>query len=255
MPSSPTFKICPHCKQLLPIAAFGKHRKKSGNGIYYMFSIWICKPCSKADRAKRYEDIHGSISSKICPICEIEFMPSRRDKKYCSVKCYRKASYTPSTGQVVMQFIDCEQYGVAFLYHTRQKHICDDCKLENERRCSRESMRRWRANNPEEAAKQVRISGKRREARKRQLPATLTVKEWEHTLEYFERSCAYCGKPSIELHQEHFIPVAKGGGYTKENIVPACPDCNQSKSDALPRDWLPADVYSGLSSYLVKGVE
>ena len=70
---------------------------------------------------------------------------------------------------------------------------------------------------------------KLRTARKRQLPCTLTQLEWYDTLERFGYACVYCGK--VWEAQEHLVPVAKGGGYTRTNIVPACAECNGSKSD------------------------
>ena len=65
------------------------------------------------------------------------------------------------------------------------------------------------------------IRKRRREFRKRSLPATLTQVDWQAALEYFEWSCVYCGATG-DLHQDHFIPLSKGGGYTIDNIVPSC---------------------------------
>ena len=70
---------------------------------------------------------------------------------------------------------------------------------------------------------------KRRNARKRKLPRTLTQLEWWDTLERFGYACVYCGK--VWEVQEHLVPVAKDGGYTRTNIVPACWECNSYKSD------------------------
>jgi 5-methylcytosine-specific restriction endonuclease McrA len=39
------------------------------------------------------------------------------------------------------------------------------------------------------------------------------------------------------LTQDHFIPVAKGGPYTQNNIVPACKRCNSSKNDKDAMEW------------------
>lgn len=69
-------------------------------------------------------------------------------------------------------------------------------------------------------------------SRKRNLPTTLTLEEWEDIKKQFEYKCAYCGQPR-KLTQDHFIPVSKGGGLTKENIVPACLSCNGRKIDKL----------------------
>jgi len=70
------------------------------------------------------------------------------------------------------------------------------------------------------------------------LPPTLTIDDWQQALDHFGNRCAYCGEVCDQLHQEHFIPMAKGGGLTRDNIIPACPDCNYDKLDKPPLDWL-----------------
>lgn len=83
-----------------------------------------------------------------------------------------------------------------------------------------------------------------RRSRKQSLPTTLTVEQFNIALEYFNGCCAYCGKtPSLFdryylLHADHFVPVAKGGGYTPDNIIPACQNCNLSKHDFIAHEWL-----------------
>lgn len=252
MASYPDGKLCKCCGEIKPENAFSRHRKRSENGKIYMFIRNMCKPCDNAYRKEQRDKKLVPVSEQVCLTCDKIFIPSNRKMKYCSPSCCNMASKqrNRTVKQTVMQFLSCDHCGKQFLYATRNKHVCDECKLENKRQYSRDQMRQWRIENPEEEAKRVRISGMRRDHRKRQLPATLTVAEWESALEYFECSCAYCGKPSDNLHQEHFMPLAKGGGYTKDNIVPACSECNQSKSDIMPRDWLPEDVYTVVSAYL-----
>lgn len=78
----------------------------------------------------------------------------------------------------------------------------------------------------------------RRDARIRELPYTLTIEEWNENLEHFDNACSYCGsKENIE--KEHFIALTKGGGYTKENIIPACRPCNSSKNNSCFFEWYP----------------
>jgi len=79
-----------------------------------------------------------------------------------------------------------------------------------------------------------RIKEEKRRARKANLPDTLTQREWEIILDLFNHQCAYCGDEG-ELAQDHVIPVTQGGGYVKENIVPACKSCNSFKGNrSLP---------------------
>jgi 5-methylcytosine-specific restriction endonuclease McrA len=64
---------------------------------------------------------------------------------------------------------------------------------------------------------------------------TLTIKEWEEILIRYNYRCAYCKEefPKEQLEKEHFIPVALGGGYTKDNIIPSCAPCNRKKGKKL----------------------
>jgi len=51
--------------------------------------------------------------------------------------------------------------------------------------------------------------------------------------------CYYCGKevaPSL-LTMDHVVPLARGGRSTKDNLVPACKDCNNKKKYLLPMEW------------------
>lgn len=48
--------------------------------------------------------------------------------------------------------------------------------------------------------------------------------------------CVYCGAESEVM--DHVIPLAGGGRHSTQNLVPACDDCNQSKSDAPLPQWI-----------------
>ena len=61
-----------------------------------------------------------------------------------------------------------------------------------------------------------------------------TEKEWQTCKQYFNHECCYCGKSKV-LEREHLIPLSKGGGFVRGNIVPACKSCNNSK---YTHDWL-----------------
>lgn len=52
--------------------------------------------------------------------------------------------------------------------------------------------------------------------------------------------CHYCGKkfPRDELTMDHIVPVARGGKSSKNNIVPACKQCNNDKKYLTPVEML-----------------
>ena len=100
--------------------------------------------------------------------------------------------------------------------------------------------RQWQKANP----LKVRTIVQRRRARKRQVASTFTPNDWQRALEYWHGCCAYCGNPPKlwdnprVLHQDHFVPLSKGGAYTPDNILPACQECNISKYNNDPVEWI-----------------
>ena len=101
-----------------------------------------------------------------------------------------------------------------------------------------EIKRKWRRENRDK----INIIGERRRSRERNLPSTFTEEQWKETKIYFNNTCAYCGK-ELPLAQEHIIPVVKGGGYIKENIIPSCKSCNSSKYNKNFEEWYPIYKY------------
>ena len=51
--------------------------------------------------------------------------------------------------------------------------------------------------------------------------------------------CYYCGKKVVfkNITMDHLVPIARGGRSTKDNLVPACKDCNTKKKSMLPLEW------------------
>lgn len=60
----------------------------------------------------------------------------------------------------------------------------------------------------------------------------------EDVLDRFDRQaglCFYCfSQLEPGYHVDHFVPIAKGGTNTKENIVCSCPTCNLQKNAHMP---------------------
>ena len=86
------------------------------------------------------------------------------------------------------------------------------------------------------------IIHQRRKTRKKSLPATLTVGQWNDVKENFSNCCCYCGR-KLPLEMEHFISLANKGGFTKENILPSCKPCNSSKGSKFFFEWYPKYRY------------
>lgn len=96
---------------------------------------------------------------------------------------------------------------------------------------------KWYKENPDKVRLKCMINDQHRRMRELNLPATLTKEQWQAIKSAYKNKCAYCGKYSKRLCQDHFIPITKGGGYVPDNIVPACRRCNSSKCDrSAPKD-------------------
>ncbi|HEX5594148.1 MAG TPA: HNH endonuclease [Solirubrobacterales bacterium] len=59
----------------------------------------------------------------------------------------------------------------------------------------------------------------------------------ENVLSRANHVCFYCSAPGANI-ADHYVPRAKGGPDTEENMVAACQPCNSQKSDRMPDDFL-----------------
>jgi 5-methylcytosine-specific restriction endonuclease McrA len=51
--------------------------------------------------------------------------------------------------------------------------------------------------------------------------------------------CHYCGAEFApeDLTMDHLVPISRGGKASRNNVVPACKDCNSRKKYLLPIEW------------------
>lgn len=168
-------------------------------------------------------------------------------------------------GVFFMEYKTCkhckEKFPATFEYFSREKtgkyglrSNCKECRKEMNKPYKRDFYKR----NKESEKERVRIYGishkeviniksHRYRARKKCLTSTLTNEQWNKIKLHFNNSCAYCGMTEEEhleelgqqLHQEHFIPLSKGGHYAIYNIIPSCKSCNSRKSNIDFKEWYP----------------
>ncbi|WP_369696836.1 HNH endonuclease [Streptomyces sp. XD-27] len=65
----------------------------------------------------------------------------------------------------------------------------------------------------------------------------VSVRDVARLWDRYGRACAYCGESSASLHQEHVLPISRGGTDGIGNLVPACADCNLAKGDQTITEW------------------
>ena len=151
---------------------------------------------------------------------------TRKDGLRCACKDCRGQEYRENRDKYLRQHA---QYRETHREQLRQRQREYDAAHREEKRVR---DREWQRQNPE----RCRAKTHRRRARLASLPADLTWEEWQEILMKYDHSCAYCEAKSKKLQQEHVTPVAQGGGYTRDNIVPACPGCNQRKGNRTPEE-------------------
>lgn len=110
--------------------------------------------------------------------------------------------------------------------------------LKQYRQENKEAVALQKARYQKNHLEECRIRNQRRSAKKRLLPSTLTVEQWEQIRLYFNNRCCYCNR-ELPLTQEHLIALSKGGEYSHNNIIPSCLSCNCSKGSKSLNDWYP----------------
>lgn len=65
----------------------------------------------------------------------------------------------------------------------------------------------------------------------------LTPEQWA-TVQSLWGGCAYCEATDRPLQRDCVQPIAHGGRYTLDNVVPACGSCNASKSNDEVTSWM-----------------
>jgi len=110
---------------------------------------------------------------------------------------------------------------------------------------------KWVKDNPERAQESARRREHRRRARELSVAIDFSPEDHRYMLDYFGHRCAVCGRTAdlfTVLSVDHWMPISKGGGTTRDNLVPLCHtkqgcsngvvSCNGSKNNKLPDDWL-----------------
>lgn len=192
------------------------------------------KFCSKKCRENAQYLLGYDGENKICTTCNelkplSEFWKGRTKCKACVQERSRKY-YEVNKDQIQKRN---KKYRLMNL--DREKSYKAKWRADN-RKEIRDKHKKWRAENSDKVKLQRAKDEQARRARIRGSVFTLTVEEWLDTLNYFNHECAYCGA-SESLQMEHVIPVIKGGGYEKRNIIPSCEPCNLSKSNKDFFEW------------------
>jgi len=225
--------ICNKCKVDKPKEDFHKS-KASKRGI-----AWSCKDCMKIYRREHYLRNKEKVAEQT----------KRYNEENAELVKQRRQTYRDNNKEKMSEYWHdnketLQEYHKNY-YETNKERIKirDREYYEKNKERYRKQARERRNNNYEEYLAKEKIwrdanldkrlaNNEKRRTMAKNLPSTLTLEEWQETLETFNHKCVYCGEDWE--HRDHFIPLSKGGGWTKENIVPACQVCNNRKKAKSP---------------------
>lgn len=175
-----------------------------------------------------------------CVVCGNAFQAKRRDAKKCSDACavehkraYDFARYAEKQDEIyerVRAWYAANKEAKS-LYDSRYREDNADRIRETKRRYSREySLRPTTREN-------ARLATHRRRARlARNGVYEVTPRDLSRLRARYRGKCAYCESRNAE-HWDHVIPVVRGGTHSIGNLLPACRECNLSKSHKFVSEW------------------
>jgi 5-methylcytosine-specific restriction endonuclease McrA len=174
--------------------------------------------------------------SKRCDICGNVFKPKIYNQKYCSAKCKRLGKLKRWNIRKQPTVRICIVCNKRFKINSSTQITCSKkCATINKANMNR----LWN-----KTAKGI-VAKKKNYAKRKLLlknaTCTLTAIEWNEILQEYKYSCAYCGvkfNEDVQVTVDHVTPLSKGGNHTKDNVVPACADCNIQKSDKDVEDFV-----------------
>lgn len=211
------YKKCITCSSFLVLNTDNYYSRKKDGVIRWESE---CKKCRIERVQKNRKNNPEKYKLEIKRNSELISEKRKRNKEYSNSLEKAKKRMRKIRGNVV--------------FREREKHLQRQWYINN-----KERFREWRKRyaETERGREVIRNNIKRRQAAKNKLLSTLSIDQWEECKAYFDHSCAYCGSDAETLHQEHVVPVVKGGHYTKQNIIPACQSCNFGKHASDMEVW------------------
>lgn len=175
------------------------------------------------------------MDERTCALCSSLFQPTRRDVRFCSRPCGKRAARDSSTKTCVLDGCDKPMRARGLC----GSHYSQDFKVRNPD---------WRKRWPEDVDRRrgaLRKRTQQRRARLRDPDAELIDRD-----EIAERDgwhCGLCGKRVSEslawphprsASLDHIEPLSLGGKHTRANVQLAHLDCNMSKGNRSAGDQL-----------------
>lgn len=193
------------------------HRDKNSKDGY---RLW-CKECRKKE-TKGYREKHRE---KVLDKKKDWYESTKLNYEYRNKKAQEQGHKICSECNVDKTILDFRQRANGG-YYSKCKS-CENKKNKIYAQKNPETIRQLKVISEHRRRGKISIAGKK----------TISRKDWAECKDYFDNKCAYCGREMQNLTQDHFIPVSRGGDYSKENIVPSCKSCNCKKHMKNFYEW------------------
>jgi len=220
-------KICTKCKRELPATTYYFSKDKECR-----FGVCsICKEC----RGYKFMEVMKVVDGyKECIVCHKK-LPFTREYFYSTGYTLRADCKECASKQSKTKYDENNQHKRQYARDWYQKH-CSNNKEYLAKAVIRSTQYSIANRHRQSYKTSLALRSQRRRALAHDLPSTLTVEQWNSIKEHFAHKCAYCGKDK-NLTYDHFIPLKKGGGFTYNNVIPACRNCNSQKSAKDFTSW------------------
>lgn len=250
-------KQCTQCQEWKPATStFFYTYKKASDKL-----TWYCKDCIRAKQrvrnsqhAKKGEELPDGY--KRCFVCKelkqatVENFYAKKSGKYgidgtCKI-CHNQRNSSEhfySKGLEIGESHREMRKAIFRRYHKRHPEV------------AREQARRRRKERGDalQSYNQLfwkthphlrRVYNSKRRALTLQAEGTYTKEDIQEQYKRQKGKCYWCTKKLEKypngthiFHIDHICPLSRGGSNSPDNLVLACPTCNQSKSARLPHEW------------------
>lgn len=207
---------CSACKKMLPLTRdYFTVDNRSSTGFNSR-----CKKCRGfKDYGRKNIGINRELANKGLKKC-----------KYCNEIKDIKTFLPVGNSRLSEHCIDCTSF------RKFDKSQYDKENYNNIKEKRKDCYAQWKLNGGNDIRNEHEI---KRYKKIKSLVENFSEQDWEYCVEYFENKCAYCGKTrkehiedsGFDLVKEHVVPIVKGGGTIRSNIVPSCNICNSKKKD------------------------
>lgn len=234
-------KRCSACKEYKDLSEFYKNKSKK-DGLSCQ-----CKSCARKYDTKYYEEHAEEKRNKAKAWYRsnkesaLQYAARYRNSHREELREYAKKRRIENSEKV--REINRKSYA-----KNREKWIAHARKLRLE---NPEYLMRYRETNREELRKKgrkyisshldtVRINTQNYRARKRKAEGRHSIKDMRRTYKEQEGLCYYCGKSVAweDRHDDHIMPVSRGGSNWPNNMAITCATCNIQKGNKTAEEYI-----------------